>query len=59
MSSVRQSRARLHEGEAGMSKSLYAIAAESLKNNEEQLRAYESEGNCAYSPALAPAKPKR
>ena len=29
-----------------MSKSLYAIAAESLKKNDEQFEAYESEGNC-------------
>lgn len=29
-----------------MSKPLYAIAAESLKGNEEQLEAYESNGNC-------------
>lgn len=29
-----------------MSKSLYAGAAESLKQNDEQLEAYESEGNC-------------
>jgi superfamily I DNA/RNA helicase len=29
-----------------MSKSLYAVAAESLKQNDEQLEAYESEGNC-------------
>jgi ATP-dependent DNA helicase Rep/DNA helicase-2/ATP-dependent DNA helicase PcrA len=29
-----------------MSESLYAIAAESLKKNDEQFEAYESEGNC-------------
>src|SRR5271166_1691979 len=46
VSALHQGRARLHEGDAGMSKPLYAIAAESLNGNEEQLEAYESDGHC-------------
>ena len=46
MPAIHRGRARLHEGEAGVSKRLYATAAESLVDNKEQREAYESAGNC-------------